>query len=63
MYLRPARKDGGLLQTVPLISVRVVDCGLWHLAGWEDGEFVLNRDPKEFALVQDSLFRQARLGI
>jgi pyruvate ferredoxin oxidoreductase beta subunit len=28
-------------------------------AGWEDGEFVLNRNPKEFALVQD-LFRRAR---
>jgi pyruvate ferredoxin oxidoreductase beta subunit len=38
----------------------VVDCGLWYLARWEDGEFVLNRNPKEFALVQDFLFRQAR---
>ena len=34
--------------------------GCGTLAGWEDGEFVLNRNPKEFALIRDSLFRQAR---
>jgi len=33
---------------------------LWYLAGREDGEFVSNRNPKEFALIQDFLFRQAR---
>ena len=33
---------------------------MWYLAGREDGEFVSNRNPKEFALIQDFLFRQAR---
>ena len=42
------------------IGKEVVDCGLWYRAGREDGEFVSNRNPKEFALVQDFLFRQAR---
>lgn len=33
---------------------------MWYRAGREDGEFVSNRNPKEFALIQDFLFRQAR---
>ena len=57
MCLRLARQDGGPIQTVPLISVRrwwTVACGTWR------GGFVSNRNPKEFALIQDFLFRQAR---
>jgi pyruvate ferredoxin oxidoreductase beta subunit len=61
MYLRHARQYGKSLSDSAIdIGKEVVDCGLWYLAGWEDGEFVLNRNPKEFALVQDFLFRQAR---
>ena len=29
------------------IGTEVVDCGLWYLAEYENGEFVLNRNPKE----------------
>jgi len=38
----------------------VVDCGLWYLAEWEEGEFILNKNPKEFASVHDYLSRQGR---
>jgi len=35
--------------------------GLWYRAGREDGEFVSNRNPKEFRISTGlSLFRQAR---
>jgi pyruvate ferredoxin oxidoreductase beta subunit len=61
MCLRLARQDGGAHSDSAIdIGKEVVDCGLWYLAGREDGEFVSNRNPKEFALVQDFLFRQAR---
>jgi len=42
------------------IGKEVVDCGLWYLAEWEDGEFILNRNPKEFASVRDYLSCQGR---
>jgi pyruvate ferredoxin oxidoreductase beta subunit len=38
----------------------VVDCGLWYLAEYENGEFVLNKNPKEFTSVKDYLSRQGR---
>jgi len=38
----------------------VVDCGLWYLAEWENGEFILNKNPKEFASVRDYLSSQGR---
>lgn len=37
-----------------------VDCGLWYLAEYEDGEFKLNRKPKAFSPVEDYLKKQAR---
>ncbi|HWQ20870.1 MAG TPA: thiamine pyrophosphate-dependent enzyme [Methanotrichaceae archaeon] len=42
------------------IGKEVVDCGLWYLAEYENGEFVLNRNPKEFTSVKDYLSRQGR---
>lgn len=42
------------------IGKEVVDCGLWYLAEYESGEFVLNRNPKEFTSVQDYLSKQGR---
>lgn len=38
----------------------VVDCGLWYLAEWEDGEFTLNKNPKEFSSIRDYLLGQGR---
>ena len=38
----------------------VVDCGLWYLAEYENGEFILNKNPKDFTSVKDYLFRQGR---
>jgi len=29
---------------------QIVDCGLWYLAEYENYEFVLNKNPKEFSL-------------
>ena len=38
----------------------IADCGLWYLAEYENGEFTLNRDPKQFTSVEAYLKRQAR---
>ncbi len=42
------------------IAKEVVDCGLWYLAEYENGEFTLNRRPKEFSDVSAYLRRQSR---
>ncbi|RUT72875.1 thiamine pyrophosphate-dependent enzyme [Ancylomarina longa] len=42
------------------IAKDAVDCGLIFLAEYEDGEFKLNRNPKEFASIPDYLKKQAR---
>lgn len=42
------------------IAKDVVDCGLWYLAEYQNGEFFLNRNPKEFSSVENYLKQQAR---
>lgn len=42
------------------IAKEVVDCGLWYLAEYENGEFTLNHQPKEFADVKAYLKKQSR---
>ena len=42
------------------IMKEVVDCGLWYLAEFEDGEFKLNKNPKEFGSVDKYLKQQGR---
>lgn len=42
------------------LSKQAVDSGLWYLAEFENGEFNLNRNPKEFASVRDYLKCQGR---
>ena len=42
------------------IAKEVVDCGLWYLAKFEQGEFKLNRNPKEFTSVEEYLKKQSR---
>lgn len=42
------------------IGKDVVDCGLWYLAEWDDGEFILNRNPLEFSSIRDYLSKQGR---
>jgi len=42
------------------LAKEVVDCGLWYLAEYEDEQFRLNRNPKEFTPVQSYLEKQAR---
>lgn len=37
-----------------------MDCGLWYLAEYENGEFTLNYDPKDFTSVSDYLKKQGR---
>ena len=41
---------------------KMVDCGLWYLAEYYDGEFHLNRDPKEFTDVSEYLRCQTRFA-
>jgi pyruvate ferredoxin oxidoreductase beta subunit len=42
------------------LAKQAVDSGLIYLAEYEDGEFKLNRNPKEFASVEDYLMAQGR---
>lgn len=38
----------------------IVDCGLWYLAEYEDGEFILNFAPKDFSDTKNYLKKQGR---
>lgn len=42
------------------IAREIVDCGLWYLAEYENGEFFLNRNPKYFSDVSEYLKKQGR---
>ena len=42
------------------IAREAVDCGLWYLAEYENGEFRLSRRPKEFMSVEEHLKKQGR---
>lgn len=42
------------------IAREIVDCGLWYLAEYENGEFVLNRNPNHFSDVSEYLKKQGR---
>ena len=41
---------------------QVVDSGLWYLAEYENGEYILNKDPKEFTSVEEYLKSQGRFA-
>ncbi len=42
------------------LAKEAVDCGLWYLAEYENGEFTLNKDPKEFTPIEDYVGKQGR---
>lgn len=42
------------------VAKEVVDCGLWYLAEFENGEFKLNKRPKEFTRIDSFIKRQGR---
>ena len=42
------------------LGKEAVDCGLWYLAEYENGNFKLNRDSKEFGSVEKYLLQQGR---
>ena len=42
------------------VARQVVDCGLWYLAEYRDGEFTLTHQPKQFSDPADYLKRQSR---
>lgn len=42
------------------LAKEAVDSGLWYLAEYENGEFKLNRNPKEFSPAKDYLKKQGR---
>jgi len=44
------------------VAKEAVDCGLWPLAEYENGEFILNKKPKEFISVAEHLRKQGRYG-
>lgn len=51
---------GSPTETAVEVAKQAVDCGLWYLAEFEDGEFKLNKNPKEFSPVKDYLSGQGR---
>lgn len=42
------------------VAKEVVDSGLWYLAEYENDEFVLNKNPKEFSSIEKYLKQQSR---
>ena len=42
------------------VAKEAVDCGLWYLAEFENGEFKLNKRPKEFTSIESYIKRQGR---
>lgn len=44
------------------LGKQVVDCGLWYLAEYENGDFTLNKNPKEFKPIEDYLKAQGRFN-
>ena len=42
------------------VAKEVVDCGLWYLAEFENGEFKLNKRPKEFTSIDSYIKCQGR---
>lgn len=53
---------GTLSDTTIEIGKDAVDCGLWYLAEYENGEFTLNKNPKEFTSVKEYLQKQGRFS-
>jgi pyruvate ferredoxin oxidoreductase beta subunit len=47
-------------ETSVAIAKEAVDCGLFYIAEYADGEFVLNKNPKKFTSVKDYLKKQGR---
>jgi len=42
------------------IAKQAIDCGLWYLAEYEDGDYTINKNVKEFTSVKDYLKKQSR---
>lgn len=51
---------GTSTETSISLAKEAVDCGLWYLAEYENGEFKLNRKPKVFSSIKDHLLQQGR---
>ena len=47
-------------ETSVAIAKEAVDCGLFYMAEYTDGEFVLNKNPKKFTSAKDYLIKQGR---
>ena len=45
------------------LAKQVVDCGLWYLAEYENGEFTVTKKPKEFTPVENYLKCQKRFSV
>lgn len=42
------------------IARKMMDCGLWYLAEYENGQFKLNKNPRNFSSIKDYLLAQGR---
>jgi len=42
------------------IARKMMDCGLWYLAEYENGQFKLNKNPSDFSSIKDYLLSQNR---
>ena len=63
-YLFDTKEDiikNAYLATIPSHNTKeAIDCGLWFLAEYENGQYKLNRDIKEFSSVEKYLKKQKR---
>lgn len=59
--IAPCPTGWGIMTDVTVDIARdMVDCGLWYLAEYENGEFKINKNPKEFTSVKNHLLSQGR---
>jgi len=59
----PCPPGGNSFRQCVDIAKEAVDCGLWYLAEYENNEFTLNKNPKEFTPVEEYLKKQSGLNI
>lgn len=59
--MAPCPTGWGIATDATIDAAReMVDCGLWYLAEYENGEYTLNRKPQNFSDIGDYLKKQGR---
>lgn len=59
--IAPCPTGWGIPENETINAAReIVDCGLWYLAEYYNGDFYLNKNPEAFTSVEDYLLKQSR---